>query len=828
MDLSGWDAFSATGLSYALSNCSPLTFLDLSGFRFPATGFRFPTGLKELRLEGSDTSQVTSMAHMFRDCSSLASLDLSGWDVSQVTDMSYMFRGCSSLASLGLSGWDALKVSNVREMFEGCSSLISMDLTAFHFPVKGFCLPVALKELRLDGSDTSQVIDMSLMFNNCSQLTSLDLSDWDTSQVADASGMFAGCSSLTTLNLSGWDTSQMVSATSIFSHCTALVSLDLSGWDTSSMTAMDGMFSNCSSLVSLDLSSWDTSSATRMGVIFNGCSSLTSLNLSSWDASSVTDGCREMLSGCSSLVLLDMSGFRFPACGLYFPASLEELHLEESDTSRVTDMSQTFYGCSSLVSLDLSDWETSQVTTAAHMFFDCSSLVSLDLSGWDLSSADVSSMFSGCSALASLNLSGFRFPIRDFYLPDGLEELHLEGSDTSSVVDMAFMFFDCSRLTSLDLSDWDTSMVISASGIFGNCSELVKIALGEHFTLASELPVPSEDFIPGATGLWYGPDGTGYRPADIPVGVAATYTALPPAAAAPSAQPASLGEAPDPGIALSLYPGGLLEVRPSGSAPSAPGEPVASWELPADARFASAADAPWAEHASQVLEVRVLDGVRPPSCAFWFAGMADCVKFDLAGLDTSACSDFAGMFEGCDPAAEVVLGPLFSVEGDGACAPCELPGEPDAGVATDEPNAGEADVSSEESDGLDADSVDEGDDNPEPNDGLEVLNPPAEETPITSEDDASDAGVTDAVEPEAPVTPEDGEATAPEDFILDEGMTPDSSDSVISEPADCPDQAAIEEASHPEFSTSEHDISAELPIVEEAASMADSELPLAA
>ena len=70
-----------------------------------------------------DTSNVTSMSHMFNSCRSLTSLDLSGWDTSNVINMYGMFYNCSALASLDLSTFDTSKVTDMNNMFNYCSAL---------------------------------------------------------------------------------------------------------------------------------------------------------------------------------------------------------------------------------------------------------------------------------------------------------------------------------------------------------------------------------------------------------------------------------------------------------------------------------------------------------------------------------------------------------------------------------------------------------------------------------------------------------------------------------------------------------------------------------
>ena len=77
-------------------------------------------GPSTLDLSGWDTSKVTTMRGMFRNCSKLTTLgDLPSWDTSKVNDMNSMFLGCSKL-SVNCSNWDVSKVidhSNYRSDF---------------------------------------------------------------------------------------------------------------------------------------------------------------------------------------------------------------------------------------------------------------------------------------------------------------------------------------------------------------------------------------------------------------------------------------------------------------------------------------------------------------------------------------------------------------------------------------------------------------------------------------------------------------------------------------------------------------------------------------
>ena len=244
---------------YLWKNAQSLVFER--GIMFPDDSsylFSSMDSLKTIDLSEVDTSNVTAMNSMFRDCSSLTSLDLSSFDTSNVTDMHDMFWKCSSLTSLDVSGFDTSKVTTMSDMFRNCSSLTSLDVSNF---------------------DTSNVTDISGMFRDCSRLTGLDLSGFDTSNVRDMDSMFWKCSSLTSLDLSGFDTSNVTDMYGVFWNCSSLTSLDVSGFDTSNVTNIYGMFRNCSSLTSLDLSSFNLLmvESDKCSIMLNGCTALSQI-----------------------------------------------------------------------------------------------------------------------------------------------------------------------------------------------------------------------------------------------------------------------------------------------------------------------------------------------------------------------------------------------------------------------------------------------------------------------------------------------------------------------------------------------------------------------
>ena len=117
-----------------------------------------------------DTSNVRNMSDMFYQCRTLTTVPI--FDTNSVTDMSYMFYGCNSLTTIQL--FDTINVRNMSNMFVNCSNLTTVPLF-----------------------DTNSVTDMSYMFYGCSNLTTVP--QFDTSNVTNMSYMFLECSNLTSV-----------------------------------------------------------------------------------------------------------------------------------------------------------------------------------------------------------------------------------------------------------------------------------------------------------------------------------------------------------------------------------------------------------------------------------------------------------------------------------------------------------------------------------------------------------------------------------------------------------------------------------------------------
>ena len=329
-----------------------LYFLTMSDVHIVATSnitFDGKSTLTSLIFRNFDTSLMTSMGSMFRECNALTSLDLSCFNTRNVTTMYRMFNNCSSLTSLDVSSFDTSNVTNMQDMFAGCMSLISLDVSNF---------------------DTKNVTDVRYLFQNCSALTNLFLGNFNTSSATNMCYMFENCSSLKSLDLSSFDTSKVTSMQRMFYGCKGLTSLNVSSFNTAAVTDMYRMFRECEKLTDLDLSNFNTSKVTQMSDMFNSCTNLQNLNISSFNTAAVTN-MTSMFCGCRSLTSLDLSSF---------------------NTTKVTSMLNMFWLCGELVSLDLSNFDTSLVTNMQGMFSQCTKLTTLTL-GTNFNTSNVTTMY---------------------------------------------------------------------------------------------------------------------------------------------------------------------------------------------------------------------------------------------------------------------------------------------------------------------------------------------------------------------------------------------------------------------------------------------------
>ena len=234
--ISAWNTSVVTDMSYAFTNCSNVSSLNLSGW---------------------STSKVTDFKEMFSECSKLVTLNLSGLNTSVALDMSYMFNNCSRLSTLTLPKITAASVTTTESMFYNCSSITDLDLSSF-------------KATSLENANS--------MFEGMKALKTLTLSGWTPTNLTTAKAMFKDCNVLESVDVKNWSSSKITNTADMFRDCNALTSLDLTAWNTTSITDMSRMFEDCSNLEILllgkNFGKLDGTSTTGENGLFAGCTNL--------------------------------------------------------------------------------------------------------------------------------------------------------------------------------------------------------------------------------------------------------------------------------------------------------------------------------------------------------------------------------------------------------------------------------------------------------------------------------------------------------------------------------------------------------------------------
>ena len=128
-------------------------------------------------------------------------------------------------------------------------------------------------------------------------------------------------------------------------------------------------------------------------------------------------------------------------------------------------------------------------TTCHKWFFGCKNLT--DIKGIEyLNTEKVTSMiymFDGCTKLESLDLTNFntaevKSMTYMFNNCSTLTSLNLSNFNTAKVTDMNSMFYNCNELTSLDLTSFNTAEVTDMSNMFGSCFALTSLDLSSFNT----------------------------------------------------------------------------------------------------------------------------------------------------------------------------------------------------------------------------------------------------------------------------------------------------------------------------------------------------------
>ena len=449
------------------------------------------TGLNYL-----NTSEVTNMDWMFLGCGKLTSLDFSSFNTSKVTSMYHMFDGCVKLQTIYVgSGWSTAAVTSSSEMFNFCPRLVGGQGTTWDIDN-----PKDKTYAHIDGGPSNPGYftewkeayacytpsNTTLTFYYDTQRssrtgTTFDLNTGDnvvgwetnvTKVVFDPSfasarptstyGWFYDMTNLQTITgIEYLNTSEVTNMGHMFNGCIELTSLDLSNFNTAKVTDMHYMLDYCTNLRTIYVGDgWSTAAVTNSTSMFRNCTSLVGGQGTTYDANHIDKAYAHIDGGPSNPGYFTEWKEAY-AC--YTPSNTTLTFyydkLRSSRTGTTYDLNTgnnwpDWYtdGTNASVTKVVFDpsFANARPTTTYDWFYYMQNLQSITGISY-LNTSEVTSMaymFCNCSILTSLDVSHF---------------------NTSKVTDMRYMFYNCRTLTSLDVSSFNTSKVTNMCALFLNC-----------------------------------------------------------------------------------------------------------------------------------------------------------------------------------------------------------------------------------------------------------------------------------------------------------------------------------------------------------------------
>ena len=431
-----------------------------------------------------NTSEVTDMTYMFGYCENLTSLDLSNFNTSKVSDMKYMFYSCLNLQTIIVgNSWSTAAVTSSSNMFMGCRVLVGGKGTKYdvnhvnktYARIDGgtsnpgyFTAPAEAYACFTESNTTLTFYYDGLRSSRPG--TTYDLNTGGTSPVWLTNGTydnvtqvvfdssFASARPTTTFawlygmtklqsieGIRHLNTSKVTNMSYMFYYCNSLKSLNLSTFNTSKVTKMDNMFGECSDLQTIYVGDgWSTNAVTSSSNMFSRCTKLVGGQGTTWKSSNPIDKTYAHIDGGTSNPGYLSTPPEAYACYTSSKATL------------------TFY-YDHLRSTRLNTYDLNTGSQDA---------------GWDKDGTKsyVTKVVFSPSFADARPTSTFGW----FYEMENLQTIEGMGYlNTSEVTNMAWMFFYCSGLTSLDLSTFNTSNVTNMESMFNECINLQTIYVGD-------------------------------------------------------------------------------------------------------------------------------------------------------------------------------------------------------------------------------------------------------------------------------------------------------------------------------------------------------------
>ena len=302
------------------------------------------------------------------------------------------------------------------------------------------------------------------------------------------------------------NTSEVTNMAWMFGYCKKLKSLDLSSFNTAIVTDMDYMFNGCTSLQTIYAGSgWRTNTVSSSLSMFSDCSSLKGGRGTTWNSSNPTDKTYAHIDGGSNnLGYFTAKGILAYACYTESNTTLT-FYYDNQRNSR----SGTTYD----LNIEYNPPRWLYGTPRPHV-----TKVVFDPSFAGARPTSTNSWFSGMAYIESiegmsyLNTSEVTDMAWMFFNCSNLWSLDLSSFNTAKVTDMGRMFSVCQKLTFLDLSSFNTAKVTIMGYMFDDCESLRTIYVGDGWSTAAV--TNSEKMFSNCTSL-VGGKGTTYNASQL-------------------------------------------------------------------------------------------------------------------------------------------------------------------------------------------------------------------------------------------------------------------------------------------------------------------------
>ena len=346
---------------------------------------------------------IGSLAHFFDsnydiNMKKVSSIDFTNYNSSLITDINSLFKDCDSLESIIFSTFNSSLVNNMSEVFSGCSNLKEIDLSML---------------------DTKFVIDMHNLFYGCSNLILIDLYNFKFDRIITSYNMFKNLKNIQYINLLYVENSyNNISESELNRKKNLFVCQKENIMNENNIKNKCCYYNIKNSFCESDhymILTYGKKINYDSGFVIKNEKNTEFRN----DIIFVVIN-RKKIEKNEKLIILP--NIRIEIYFQYYNAALENFfnfnfdknvkYLEKFSAFNIQahNISHLFNGCSSLNSVDFNLFDSSGVIDMSYMFSECKSLISLNLSNFNTENTiNMSHMFYGCDNLEILDISNFKF-----------------------------------------------------------------------------------------------------------------------------------------------------------------------------------------------------------------------------------------------------------------------------------------------------------------------------------------------------------------------------------------------------------------------------------